>query len=91
MKIDITKITPTKYAFKASGFEFFAEANANSGAWILPSYTKDEFGVLNDNPARLAHSQVTQFLKKNALYLKTNKINGATNKRVFDRNPVFGN
>ena len=89
MNIQITKITPTKYAFKADGFEFFSEANANSGAWILPSYTKDQFGVMRDNRARIVHGQVVQFLKKNPLYIKTNKIDGASNKRIFENNPVF--
>ena len=89
MNIQITRITPTKYSFKADSFEFFAEANANSGAWILPSYTRDQFGVMNDNRARLAHGQVVQFLKKNPLYLKTNKIDASTNKRIFNQNPEF--
>lgn len=88
--IQITKITPTKYSFTVDRFEFFAEANANSGAWIMPSYTKDQFGVMADNPARLAHGQVIQFLKKNPLYLKTNKIDGKTNKRILTLNPAFG-
>jgi hypothetical protein len=87
--MNITRITPTKYAFKLDGFEFFAEANANSGAWILPSYTKDQFGVMRDNRARLAHGQIVQFLRQNPLMIRTNKIDGATNKRIFTLNPVF--
>jgi hypothetical protein len=90
MNIQITRITPTKYSFKANGYEFFAETNANSGAWNLPAFTKTDFPVLRQNPAQLAHSQVVQFLKKNPLMIRTNKIDGKTNKRIFVRNTVFG-
>ena len=89
MNIQITRITPTKYSFKANGYEFFANTNANSGAWDIPSFVKTDYGVLRQNTAKLAHSQVEQFLRKNPLYLKTNKVDGATNKPIFTPNPAF--
>lgn len=87
--VKITKITPTKYAFKADSYEFFAETNPNSGQWNIPAFTKTDFPVLRQNPAQLAHGQVVQFLRQNPLMIRTNKIDGATNKRIFTLNPVF--
>ena len=89
MQVKITKVTTTKYSFKCNGFEWFSEANADSGQWTIPSFVKTDFPVLRQNTAKLAHSQVEQLLRKNPLYLKTNKISGATNKRIFTVNPAF--
>ena len=86
----ITKITENRYAFKQDGFEFFASVNPNSGHWNIEGFNASQFGPIQQNSARLAHSQVSNFLKKNPLYLKTNRIDGATNKRIFERNKAFG-
>jgi hypothetical protein len=89
MQINITKITATKYSFKANNFEFFAEADANTGRWIIPSFVAGNFNLLSQNVAKLAYNQVSQFLRKNPLFLDTKKIDSATNKRIFQRNPAF--
>lgn len=89
MNIKITRINDTTYDFTANGFTFQATANPNNGQWVLPSYTKDQFGVMNDNKARIAHADITNFLKKNKLFQDTKKIDGKTNKRIYQRNPVF--
>ena len=89
MKINVTKITPTSYAFKADSFEFFAKADPNNGNWIIPSFVAGDYSILRQKPAQLAYNQVAQMLRKNPLYHDTKKIDGATNKRIFARNPVF--
>ena len=89
MQIQITKITPTSYSFTADGYEFFAKANPDSGQWNIPGFVAGDFSILRQKPAQLAYNNVAQFLRKNALFLDTKKIDGATNKRIFQRNPTF--
>jgi hypothetical protein len=89
MQIQITKITPTSYAFKAEGFEFHAKANPNSGQWLIPGFVKTDYPVLRQNTAQLAYNQVVQMLRQNPLYLNTKKIDGATGKAIFQLNPKF--
>ena len=85
----ITKITDSRYAFSKDGFEFFASVHPNSGAWNIESFNASQFGPIQQRPASLAHSQVSNFLRQTPLYIRTNKINGATNKRIFERNKAF--
>ena len=89
MKIDITKITPTSYAYKADGFEFFAKSDPNTGRWIVPSFVAGVFDVLKRNTAQLAYNQVAQFLRKNPLFKATRTLDGATGKRIYETNPTF--
>ena len=89
MKIDITKITPTSYSFKADGFEFFAKVDANTGRWVIPSFVAGQFDVLKRNTAKLAYSQVEQFLRKNPMFKATRTLDGATGKRIYETNPTF--
>jgi hypothetical protein len=89
MKINITKITPTSYAFKADGFEFHAKSDPNTGRWIVPSFVAGDFNVLSQNTAQLSYNQVAQFLRKNPLFMDTKTIDGASGKRIYKNNPVF--
>jgi hypothetical protein len=89
MQINITKITATKYSFKANNFEFFAEANANTGQWLIPSFRASDFNLLSQNSAQLAYNQVAQLLRKNPLFINSKKIDGKTGKTIFTRNPAF--
>jgi hypothetical protein len=89
MQINITKITATKYSFKADNFEFFAEADANTGKWIIPSFVAGNFNLLSQNVAKLAYNQVAQFLRKNPLFINSKKIDGKTGKTIFTRNSLF--
>ena len=89
MKIDITKITPTSYSFKADGFEFFAKSDPNTGRWIVPSFVAGDFDVLKRNTAKLAYSQVEQFLRKNPPFMPTRTLDGTTGQRIYKNNPTF--
>ncbi len=89
MNIIIKKQSEITYTFTANGFSFSAKANPDSGTWVVPSFAEDSFGILRNNTAKLAYGQVVQFLRKNPLFVDTKKINGKTNKRIFERNPVF--
>lgn len=81
--------SPNNYAVSNGTLTWNIQVDPNSGAWTLPSRATSGYNVMTEprNGVCVATNQLNQFLRANPLYLRTKKINGATNKAIFEKNP----